>query len=131
MENTENNNAKLSPKSQRDIIPNDNVYNNKFNYANNNIKTSKYTLLTFLPLNLFEQFQRLANFYFACLLILQLIDEISSLTPVTTALPLFGVLTLTAIKYAYDDVDRHRTDRQVNNRRSKVLRRGYLVEEKW
>ena len=34
----------------------------------------------------------------------QLIPEITSLTPITTALPLFGVLTLTAIKYAYDDV---------------------------
>ena len=71
---------------------------------NNNIKTSKYTLLTFLPLNLFEQFQRLANFYFACLLILQLIDVISSLTPVTTAVPLVGVLTLIAIKDGYDDI---------------------------
>lgn len=131
MENTENNNAKLSPKSQRDIIPNDNVYNNKFNYANNNIKTSKYSLLTFLPLNLFEQFQRLANFYFACLLILQLIDVISSLTPVTTAVPLVGVLTLIAIKDGYDDIQRHRTDRQVNNRKSRVLRKGQLVEEKW
>ena len=40
-------------------------------FQNNHIKTSKYTLLTFLPLNLFEQFQRLANFYFLCLLILQ------------------------------------------------------------
>ena len=34
----------------------------------------------------------------------QLIPEITSLTPITTALPLFGVLSLTAIKYAYDDV---------------------------
>ena len=40
-------------------------------FQNNHIKTSKYRLLTFLPLNLFEQFQRLANFYFLCLLILQ------------------------------------------------------------
>ena len=40
---------------------------------NNFIKTSKYTLLTFLPLNLLEQFQRAANFYFACLLILQVL----------------------------------------------------------
>ena len=53
---------------------------------------------------MFEQFQRAANFYFLCLLILQLIPEISSLTPITTALPLLGVLSLTAIKYAYDDV---------------------------
>jgi len=118
-------------ETQRDIIANNQQYNNRFNYANNFIKTSKYTLLTFLPLNLLEQFQRAANFYFACLLILQLIPEISSLTPITTALPLFGVLSLTAIKYAYDDVQRHRTDRTVNNRKSQVLRKGYLVEEKW
>ena len=26
---------------------------------------------------------------------------------------------------------RHKTDRQVNNRKSQVLRKGYLVEEKW
>lgn len=70
---------------------------------NNYIKTSKYTVLTFLPLNLFEQFQRLANFYFLCLLVLQMIPAISSLTPITTAIPLIGVLTLTAVKDAYDD----------------------------
>ncbi|GLG95518.1 ATP8B4 protein [Gryllus bimaculatus] len=49
------------------------------------------------------QFQRLANFYFLCLLVLQLIPAISSLTWVTTAVPLIGVLLLTAIKDAYDD----------------------------
>lgn len=73
-------------------------------FQSNYIKTSKYSILTFLPLNLFEQFQRLANFYFLCLLVLQLIPAISSLTPVTTALPLIGVLGLTAIKDAYDDI---------------------------
>jgi len=122
---------KKQKETQRDIIANNQQYNNRFNYANNFIKTSKYTLLTFIPLNLFEQFQRAANFYFLCLLILQLIPEITSLTPVTTAVPLVGVLSLTAIKYAYDDVARHRTDRTVNNRKSQVLRKGYLVEEKW
>jgi hypothetical protein len=69
----------------------------------NYIKTSKYTPITFAPLNLFEQFQRLANFYFLCLLILQLIPIISSLTPITTAVPLIFVLSITAIKDAYDD----------------------------
>jgi hypothetical protein len=56
-----------------------------------------------VPVNLIEQFQRLANFYFLCLLVLQFIPFISSLTPVTTAVPLIGVLLLTAIKDAYDD----------------------------
>ena len=34
----------------------------------------------------------------------QVIPVISSLTPVTTAVPLIGVLSLTAIKDAYDDI---------------------------
>lgn len=38
---------------------------------NNAIKTSKYNIFTFLPLNLFEQFRRLANAYFLFLMILQ------------------------------------------------------------
>jgi hypothetical protein len=38
--------------------------------------------------------------------LLQLIPEISSLSAVTTAVPLFSVLTLTAIKYGYDDIVR-------------------------
>lgn len=73
-------------------------------FQNNYIKTSKYSWLTFLPLNLLEQFQRIANFYFLCLLLLQLIPAISSLTPITTAIPLIGVLALTAVKDAYDDI---------------------------
>ncbi|CRK86707.1 CLUMA_CG000540, isoform A [Clunio marinus] len=118
-------------ENDRRIRANDRDYNSQFRYANNFIKTSKYSLLTFLPLNLLEQFQRLANFYFFCLLILQLIPAISSLTPVTTAIPLIGVLSLTAIKDAYDDFQRHLSDSQVNNRISKCLRNGKLVNEKW
>ncbi|KAK7069607.1 Phospholipid-transporting ATPase ID, partial [Halocaridina rubra] len=97
----------------------------------NYIKTSKYTFLNFVPYNLFEQFQRLANFYFLCLLVLQLIPVISSLTPVTTAVPLIGVLMVTGIKDAYDDYQRHRSDNQVNKRKSIVLRNGQLKEEIW
>ncbi|XP_062558690.1 phospholipid-transporting ATPase ID isoform X3 [Armigeres subalbatus] len=118
-------------ENERRIRANDREYNTQFKYANNYIKTSKYSILTFLPLNLLEQFQRLANFYFLCLLILQLIPAISSLTPVTTAIPLIGVLMLTAIKDAYDDFQRHMSDSQVNNRRSKALRHGKLVDERW
>ncbi|XP_051857820.1 phospholipid-transporting ATPase ID isoform X4 [Drosophila albomicans] len=117
--------------NERRIRANDKDFNSQFKYHNNYIKTSKYSLLTFLPFNLLEQFQRLANFYFLCLLVLQLIPAISSLTPVTTAIPLIGVLTLTAVKDAYDDIQRHLSDSQVNNRKSKTLRNGKLIEAKW
>ncbi|CAK1581121.1 unnamed protein product [Parnassius mnemosyne] len=117
--------------NERRIKANNREYNAQFRYANNYIKTSKYSIITFLPLNLLEQFQRLANFYFLCLLVLQLIPAISSLTPITTAIPLIGVLALTAVKDAYDDFQRHQNDSQVNHRRAKTLRNGKLVEEKW
>lgn len=33
-------------------------------HADNRIKSTKYTLITFLPKNMLEQFRRIANFYF-------------------------------------------------------------------
>uniref|UniRef100_A0A8D0AJS0 Phospholipid-transporting ATPase n=1 Tax=Sander lucioperca TaxID=283035 RepID=A0A8D0AJS0_SANLU len=74
------------------------------NCADNAIKTSKYNLFTFLPLNLFEQFQRLANAYFLFLMALQVIPQISSLSWFTTAVPLILVLSITAVKDASDDI---------------------------
>uniref|UniRef100_A0A6I8PPN7 Phospholipid-transporting ATPase n=1 Tax=Ornithorhynchus anatinus TaxID=9258 RepID=A0A6I8PPN7_ORNAN len=94
-------------------------------------KTSKYNILTFLPVNLFEQFQRVANAYFLFLLILQLIPEISSLPWFTTIVPLVLVLAITAVKDATDDYFRHKSDDQVNNRQSEVLIAGKLQKEKW
>ncbi|XP_042279299.1 phospholipid-transporting ATPase ID isoform X3 [Thunnus maccoyii] len=93
--------------------------------------TSKYNIITFLPVNLFEQFQEVANTYFLFLLILQLIPQISSLSWFTTIVPLALVLSITAVKDATDDYFRHKSDNQVNNRQSQVLIRGSLQNEKW
>uniref|UniRef100_A0AAY5ETF2 Phospholipid-transporting ATPase n=1 Tax=Electrophorus electricus TaxID=8005 RepID=A0AAY5ETF2_ELEEL len=109
----------------------DREFNLSFKYANNAIKTSKYNIFTFLPLNLFEQFQRLANAYFVFLLILQLIPAISSLSWFTTVVPLLLVLCMTLAKDGSDDINRHKNDRQVNNRRVDVLIDGKLKSEKW
>uniref|UniRef100_A0A8C1TRD4 Phospholipid-transporting ATPase n=1 Tax=Cyprinus carpio TaxID=7962 RepID=A0A8C1TRD4_CYPCA len=86
------------------IRANDREYNLSFKYATNSIKTSKYNPFTFLPLNLFEQFQRIANAYFLFLLILQVIPAISSLSWFTTVVPLVLVLSVTAAKDAIDDI---------------------------
>ncbi|KAF5925435.1 hypothetical protein HPG69_001881 [Diceros bicornis minor] len=118
-------------EAERIVKANDREYNEKFQYADNCIHTSKYNLLTFLPINLFEQFQRVANAYFLFLLILQLIPEISSLTWFTTFVPLVLVITMTAVKDATDDYFRHKSDDQVNNRQSEVLIDGKLQNEKW
>uniref|UniRef100_A0A669C2W0 Phospholipid-transporting ATPase n=1 Tax=Oreochromis niloticus TaxID=8128 RepID=A0A669C2W0_ORENI len=118
-------------KEERRVRANDREYNEKFQYASNCIMTSKYNIITFLPVNLFEQFQEVANTYFLFLLILQLIPQISSLSWFTTIVPLALVLSITAVKDATDDYFRHKSDNQVNNRQSQVLIRGSLQNEKW
>jgi len=40
-------------------------------WQGNAIKTAKYNVLTFLPLNLYEQFHRMANVYFVFVILLQ------------------------------------------------------------
>ncbi|XP_051721085.1 phospholipid-transporting ATPase ID isoform X2 [Ctenopharyngodon idella] len=118
-------------EEERRVRANDREYNEKFQYANNCIMTSKYNIVTFLPVNLFEQFQEVANTYFLFLLILQLIPQISSLSWFTTIVPLVLVLSITAVKDATDDYFRHKSDNQVNNRQSQVLIGGILQKEKW
>uniref|UniRef100_A0A4W5KCD2 Phospholipid-transporting ATPase n=1 Tax=Hucho hucho TaxID=62062 RepID=A0A4W5KCD2_9TELE len=103
----------------------------KSKYSGNGIKTYKYNALTFIPLNLFEQFKRVANLYFLALLILQIIPEISTLPWYTTLVPLVLVLGITAIKDLVDDLARHRMDKEINNRKCDVLLDGRFQESKW
>ncbi|NXY86899.1 AT8B1 ATPase, partial [Alcedo cyanopectus] len=100
-------------------------------YAGNAIKTYKYNPITFLPLNLLEQFKRAANFYFLVLLILQAIPQISTLSWYTTLVPLLLVLGITAVKDLVDDIARHRMDNEVNNRACEVIRDGRFKNTKW
>ncbi|XP_018620657.1 phospholipid-transporting ATPase ID isoform X2 [Scleropages formosus] len=118
-------------EEERHVKANNREYNDRFLYADNHIKTSKYNIFTFLPINLFEQFQRVANAYFLFLLILQLIPQVSSLSWFTTIVPLALVLTITAVKDATDDYFRHKSDQQVNSRQSQVLLSGRLQSEQW
>ncbi|KAH8336644.1 hypothetical protein KR074_012146 [Drosophila pseudoananassae] len=79
----------------------------------NRIKSTKYTLITFLPQNLLEQFRRIANFYFLVMTIISLLID-SPVSPMTSLLPLVFVIAVTAAKQGYEDVLRYRTDNVVN-----------------
>ncbi|KAM4808817.1 phospholipid-transporting ATPase IC [Rhinophrynus dorsalis] len=103
----------------------------KSKYAGNAIKTYKYNPITFLPLNLFEQFKRAANAYFLVLLILQTIPQISTVSWSTTLIPLLLVLGITAIKDLVDDIARHKMDNEINNRPSEVIADGRFKKTKW
>ena len=85
-------------------------------FPSNSIRTSKYTLLTFLPLNLFEQFRRLANLYFLFIVLIQLIPNVSPFPIYTSVVPLVFILAVSAASEAREDIVRHRADRVANNR---------------
>ncbi|XP_060234521.1 phospholipid-transporting ATPase FetA isoform X2 [Meriones unguiculatus] len=118
-------------EEERILQANNRKFNSLFDYPDNSIKTSKYNFFNFLPINLFEQFQRLANAYFLILLVLQLIPQISSLVWYTTVIPLVVVLSITGVKDAIDDVKRHQSDKQVNNRSVLILVNGRVEKDKW
>ncbi|XP_063169734.1 phospholipid-transporting ATPase IG isoform X2 [Candoia aspera] len=82
-------------------------------FCSNQIVSSKYTVWNFIPKNLFEQFRRIANFYFLIIFLVQVIVDTPT-SPVTSGLPLFFVITITAIKQGYEDWLRHRADKEVN-----------------
>ena len=52
-------------------------------------------------------------------------------SPYSNVIPLVFVILVTAIKQAYEDILRHRTDREVNNLPARILRDGHFREQKW
>ncbi|XP_044961810.1 putative phospholipid-transporting ATPase 9 [Hordeum vulgare subsp. vulgare] len=102
-----------------------------FRYPKNEVSTTKYSLVTFVPKSLFEQFRRVANFYF-------LVSGILTLTPlapysaVSALLPLSVVITATMLKEGVEDWRRKKQDIELNNRIVKVHRgNGSFEETKW
>jgi phospholipid-translocating ATPase len=81
-------------------------------FDDNTIDTAKYTVVTFVPRNLFEQFRRGANFYFLCNLILTLIlGNDSPIDPTTWIMSLMLIVSITMLKQGYEDYLRHQSDR--------------------
>ncbi|KAI9495722.1 hypothetical protein BDB00DRAFT_213054 [Zychaea mexicana] len=84
-------------------------------YVSNRIRTAKYTPLTFVPKNLFEQFRNVANLYFLLLVVLQCIPVFGVVEPAVSALPLMAILLITGIKDGIEDWKRNQSDARVNN----------------
>lgn len=84
-------------------------------FAGNAIKTTKYTPLLFIPMNLVEQFHRLANIYFVGLAILNFSPVVNAFQPEVALIPICIIMSLTALKDAWEDFSRYQSDRKLNN----------------
>lgn len=83
-------------------------------YAQNEIRTTKYTVLSFLPKNLFEQFHRFANCYFVFIILLNFIPRIGAIQPELSMVPVICILAVQAIKDLIEDYGRYKSDQSVN-----------------
>ncbi|CAN1258531.1 Phospholipid-transporting ATPase 1 [Linum perenne] len=105
--------------------------NNKFEFAGNSVRTSKYSAISFLPRNLFEQFHRVAYIYFLIIAVLNQLPQLAVFGRGASILPLAFVLLVTTIKDAYEDWRRHRADKIENNRLAWVLVDGKFQQKRW
>ncbi|OII74239.1 calcium transporting ATPase [Cryptosporidium ubiquitum] len=100
----------------------------------NVIKTARYSLLFFLPKNLYDQFNNVANIYFLAIGIMQMVPSISSSGGIPTiALPLICMLCFSAAQAAYEDWKRHKADSEINNLPTYAYDpiKGNFVVTKW
>uniref|UniRef100_A0A915BCA8 Phospholipid-transporting ATPase n=2 Tax=Parascaris univalens TaxID=6257 RepID=A0A915BCA8_PARUN len=108
--------------NEREVIPNclaeRGVHryelHNYRHYCGNEITTAKYSLLTFIPKNLWEQFHRIANLYFVIIACLNWVPALQAFNRYIGMIPVGLILLLTASKDAYEDFRRRRLDKQIN-----------------
>lgn len=102
-------------------------------YRSNRIKTTKYSLLTFFPKNLFEQFHRFANLYFILVVALNWVPQVQAFGKEIAMIPVIFVLAVTAVKDAFEDFRRYKSDRKINHHtcRRYSSADGRYVKSEW
>lgn len=91
---------------------------NTYNFCSNVVYTSKYNVITFLPKVIYLQFSRLANLYTFIIVCLSFLP-FSPVGPLSSVIPLLIVLLTTTIKELMEDIKRHKSDKLINNRKTK------------
>ncbi|XP_037957548.1 probable phospholipid-transporting ATPase VA isoform X2 [Teleopsis dalmanni] len=106
-------NHTVPPKTPKRDHPNGHFVANK-------IRTTKYTLLSFIPKNLLEQFHRVANLYFIFIVLLNWFPAINAFGKEVAMIPVLFVLGVTAVKDLFEDRRRRSSDKRINNTTCRV-----------
>lgn len=84
-------------------------------YVGNKIKTTRYSLLSFIPKNIFEQFHRFANLYFVAIAALNFVPVVNAFEPGVAVIPVCVIMAITAVKDAWEDFRRFKSDKEINS----------------
>ena len=101
------------------------VQNTERRFMSNKVSTTKYTCVTFVPKNLFEQFSKMANFYFTILSLMQLVPTLGTVYGCfSTFFPVLVVVILSMIKDGFEDNKRKKQDTEENRQINECAPRG-------
>ena len=102
-------------------------------FRKNAICTTNYRWWNFIPLNLYKQFHRVANWFFLVMLALNWVPQLNAVGKYFSILPILIVLLSDAIKDLYEDIRRARQDDNINNQESHCYdkKTGQFNRKKW
>lgn len=102
-------------------IGNSKELKNKQRFPKNVVRNQKYSIFTFIPIVLFQQFSVFLNLYFLIMACSQFIPSIRIGYLYTYWAPLAFVITVTMLREAYDDFKRYLRDKELNSQLYKIL----------
>ena len=99
-------------------------------FNSNSIRTCQYTIITFLPLALFNQFKTAFNWFFLIYNIIAVIPELSDLDPLAEISPFIVVLLLNLVKEAIEDYRKYKNDIKANNASVLIFNDKRFIKDK-
>eukprot|EP01063_Lacrimia_lanifica_P013656 TRINITY_DN20283_c0_g1_i1.p1 TRINITY_DN20283_c0_g1~~TRINITY_DN20283_c0_g1_i1.p1 ORF type:complete len:1242 (+),score=448.93 TRINITY_DN20283_c0_g1_i1:93-3818(+) len=117
------------PTAERTIVISGGSHARPGEYSVNMVRNQKYSIFTFLPLSLYEQFKYFFNLYFLVVAISQFYPPLQVGFLFTYVAPLAFVVMVALAKEAYDDVQRFFRDREANGEKYVALVGGENGDE--
>ncbi|OII71810.1 uncharacterized protein cubi_00618 [Cryptosporidium ubiquitum] len=112
--------------SERNIHLNGRTSPSKF--VPNIVCNQKYSLITFVPKVLFDQFSNFFNFFYLVVALFQFVPELRTGPLFTYIAPLLLVLSITIGKEAIDDIKRYKRDKEFNNKKYRKINKNGIQE---
>ena len=131
--NKETHTQKNDKKTQRKLyidLQHGTVVNQPEKYCDNSIRTSQYTLYSFLPLAIMNQYKTPFNWFFLVQAIIDCIPSISSVSPITTILPVVIVLIISLIREAVEDYRKYSNDKLANETMVSLYKMPSFLKQK-
>ena len=131
--NNNNNEKEKKTKTQRKLyvdLEHGTIVNQPEKFCGNSIRTSQYTLYSFLPLAIINQYKTPFNWFFLIQAIIDCIPAISSVNRTTTIMPIVIVLMISLIREAVEDYRKYSNDKLANETMVSIYKMPSFLKEK-